>query len=333
MTSEWRGEVSRGGRRSRRHQNVQVAETRVKPDVCDSRSRVPERQQRAHERRRGDERGHASAERGHRAGRSGGRAEPRAVPLESARRNSTVGTQRQAAQAAGQPRSRFSDPKTQRRRVTETISYGEQSETNHESIFSSASGDEKAQASRASHSPKHLSRTPGERDGDRLGARGGVRVFPRVDRDAAPAADARARGAADEVRGAKSGAANVAGSERARVPPLRRRGRVVASAPAATRVPGPTGALQKRVVSRRRREDGGGGRRKNKPRGSSRRRGGAHRDARRSGAHPVLPHADFAVNPPLVPLRPHLLAVRHDGVSAVRAREGVRADGVAHPAV
>lgn len=234
-----------------------------------------------------------------------------------------------------QPRSRFSDPKTQRRRVTETISYGEQSETNHESIFSSASGDEKAQASRASHSPKHLSRTPGERDGDRLGARGGVRVFPRVDRDAAPAADARARGAADEVRGAKSGAANVAGSERARVPPLRRQGRVVASAPAfSPRVSGPTGALQKRVVSRRRREDGGGRRKKNTPRGASRRAfGGAPRDARRSGAHPVLPHADFAVNPPLVPLRPHLLAVRHDGVSNVRAREGVRVNSVAHPAV
>jgi hypothetical protein len=232
-----------------------------------------------------------------------------------------------------QPRSRFSDPKTQRRRVTETISYGEQSETNHESIFSSASGDEKAQASRASHSPKHLSRTPGERDGDRLGARGGVRVFPRGDRDAAPAADARARGAVDEVRGAKSGAANVAGSERARVPPLRRQGRVVASAPAATRVPGPTGALRV-VVSRRRREDGGGRRKKNTPRGASRRAfGGAPRDARRSGAHPVLPHADFAVNPPLVPLRPHLLAVRHDGVSNVRAREGVRVNSVAHPAV
>ena len=184
--------------------------------------------------------------------------------------------------------------------VTETISYGEQSETNHESIFSSASGDEKAQASRASHSPKHLLRTPGERDGDRLGARGGVRVFPRGDRDAAPAADARARGAVDEVRGAKSGAANVAGSERALVPPLRRQGRVVASAPAfSPRVSGPTGALQKRVVSRRRREDGGGGREKNKPRGASRRAfGGAPRDARRSGAHPVLPHADFAVNPP-----------------------------------
>jgi hypothetical protein len=234
-----------------------------------------------------------------------------------------------------QPRSRFSDPKTQRRRVTETISYGEQSETNHESIFSSASGDEKAQASRASHSPKHLSRTPGERDGDRLGARGGVRVFPRVDRDAAPAADARARGAVDEVRGAKSGAANVAGSERARVPPLRRQGRVVASAPAfSPRVSGPTGALQKRVVSRRRCEDGGGRRKKNTPRGASRRAfGGAPRDARRSGAHPVLPHADFAVNPPLVPLRPHLLAVRHDGVSNVRAREGVRVNSVAHPAV
>ena len=250
-----------------------------------------------------------------------------------------VGT-RQSHSTAGSAGSRDRDSQTRRRsggdrRVTETISYGEQSETNHESIFSSASGDEKAQASRASHSPKHLLRTPGERDGDRLGARGGVRVFPRGDRDAAPAADARARGAVDEVRGAKSGAANVAGSERARVPPLRRQGRVVASAPAfSPRVSGPTGALQKRVVSRRRREDGGGGREKNKPRGASRRAfGGAPRDARRSGAHPVLPHADFAVNPPLVPLRPHLLAVRHDGVSYVRAREGVCVNCVAHPAV
>ena len=63
---------------------------------------------------------------------------------------------------------------------------------------------------------------PDERDGDRLGARDGIRSSPVGDRDAAPAADARERDAVDEVRGATSGAANVAGSERARVPPVRR---------------------------------------------------------------------------------------------------------------
>ena len=48
------------------------------------------------------------------------------------------------------------------------------------------------------------------------------------------------------------------------------------------------------------------------------------RRARRFSAHPLLPDADLPLTP-LVPLRPHVLAVRHDGVSAVRTREGARA--------
>ena len=243
-----------------------------------------------------------------------------------------VGT-RQSHSTAGSAGSRDRDSQTRRRSGGESPRRFRMASSPRRITKAEIGQRRRKSASLASFSlPQTSVAHPRERDGDRLGVRGGVRVFPRGDRDAAPAADARARGAVDEVRGAKSGAANVAGSERARVPPLRRQGRVVASAPAATRVPGPTGALRV-VVSRRRRENRGGGREKNRPRGASRRRGGAPRDARRSGAHPLLPHADFPVNPPLVPLRPHLLAVRHDGVSYVRAREGVCVNCVAHPAV
>lgn len=76
-----------------------------------------------------------------------------------------------------QPRSRFSDPKTQRRRVTETISYGEQSETNHESIFSSASGDEKAQASQLLITPPNICRAPPASAMATVSARGAASAF------------------------------------------------------------------------------------------------------------------------------------------------------------
>ena len=58
---------------------------------------------------------------------------PNRAPSLWSRRVGTRQSHSTAGSAGSQPRSRFSDPKTQRRRVTETISYGEQSETNHES--------------------------------------------------------------------------------------------------------------------------------------------------------------------------------------------------------